>query len=120
MLSTITTALKAINFPNQTTELQDFPSETTIEAYTINGIILSKELRPSPRVIEREQVTFVTYYGKHTYSYSDGEDFDLIEYSTTTNLVQAILDVTNLINQNIIQEALEYEAYKEDQAQLDW
>lgn len=113
MLTTIETALNSINFAHTITQLQpsDFPNEDTLEAYSINGIILSKELRPSPRVIERKQVTFITYYGKYTYSYSDGEDFDLIEYSDTTDLIQAILDVTNLYNREVISSALEYESY---------
>jgi hypothetical protein len=113
MIKTLETAFKSINFEfNKITELNadDFPADDTIEAYEIDGIILSKELRSSPRVVERKEYRFVTYYGKWSYSYQDGEDFDLIEYSDTTNLIQAILDITNIINQGKIVNALEYES----------
>ncbi len=113
MIETLQTAFKAIDFKfNKINKIgvDDFPTDDTVEAYEIDGIILSKELRSSPRVIERKEYRFVTYYGKWSYSYQDGEDFELIEYSDTTNLIEAILDITNIINRNKIVSAMEYES----------
>jgi len=95
----------------------NYPSEDyeTLEGYDIDSILLTREVRPSVRVVERMECRWVVTMGKWSYSYSDGEDFEYVEYSDQHDFIQAVLDVTNIFNHEKIANMLMCESYTKEE-----
>lgn len=110
---TIQEILNLINFPLTVTPQEEFSDEAA-ESYNIDGFILSKELRSSPRVIERKEYRWVLTAPIVTYDYECGYDYDYQELYDGHSLTDAILEITNQINKQKIRSHFESKMCEEE------